>query len=89
MHVQVNVDRMVYYGGWIGRIEDYWERVKLRLSDGSVIQLDDAEDVLTMDGQPVSDVLVGDLLKTKKANLRQGRVIFGQHNSNVSALSSN
>ena len=62
---------------------DYEEKIKVRLSDGSIIQLDDPEDVTTVGGHPASDTIVGDVIKTKKSNLRRGEAIFGHYNPNV------
>ena len=81
--LELNAGTIIYYQGWIGMVADYFEAIKLRLQDGSVIQLGDAENLQSLEGDPVDDVLVGDLVETKKGNLRQGRAIYGQYNPNV------
>lgn len=71
----------VMYKGWIGRIQETYEEVYLRLNNGSVVVVEDPEelDTHTPDDMPS----VGDFVRTKKANLRRGRWIYGSYDPNI------
>ncbi|KAL9088370.1 MAG: hypothetical protein Q9159_003144 [Coniocarpon cinnabarinum] len=85
--LDIDEGRIIFYHGWIGRVIDFTKLVKVRLPDGSVIELEDADgQILTVDDRPVDDIHVGDLIKVKKSNLRKGRAIFGKYNPNTTPI---
>ncbi|QDS71097.1 hypothetical protein FKW77_009154 [Venturia effusa] len=74
---------LVIYQEWIGRIEMVPYIVALRLSNGSVVEVENADELESFPqrGQDVFEI--GDLVKTKKGNLRRGRWIYGAYDANI------
>ncbi|OCK81947.1 hypothetical protein K432DRAFT_403334 [Lepidopterella palustris CBS 459.81] len=72
---------LVAYQSWIGRIEDVYDEVTVRLSNGSVVVVENPDE-LDPDDPLVDRLSVGDSVKTKKGNLRRGRWKFGAFNPN-------
>lgn len=72
---------LVIYKDWIGRLEAFSSGISVRLTDNSVVEINDesAEHADSALG-PFS---VGDVVKARKATLRTGRWIFGQYNANT------
>ncbi|KZF25308.1 hypothetical protein L228DRAFT_244114 [Xylona heveae TC161] len=74
----------VTYHGWLGRIEETFDEVTVRLEDGGIVVvelpdelelpvgLQDTKDMSKLDTMPVDRIAVGDLVVTKKGNLRRG-----------------
>ena len=106
-------DDIITYRGWVGQVHETIEEVTVRLSNGSVVVVEEPDD---LDGLPStswdtapqrlgsklkaagytrsvdlgSDDLddmdaffVGQLVQTKKGNLRRGRWTFGAYDPNV------
>ncbi|KAL1388876.1 hypothetical protein HDK64DRAFT_337601 [Phyllosticta capitalensis] len=76
------IGALIIYKDWIGRIDDAYDEVTLRLSNGTVVAVENSEEL-----EPVDPRLerheVGDYVSTKKGNLRRGRWIFGAFTPNV------
>lgn len=73
---------LVVYGDWVGRIENVYDEVAVKLSNNSVVIVEDATE-LEQDDATVERLSVGDTVKTKKGNLRRGRWRFGAFDPNV------
>lgn len=76
-------DQIVLYKGWVGKVLDYWDEIRVRLSDGSVVELQDPEMIEEPNDVGDDPAQVGDFVTTKKSNLRRGTWIFGAYNANV------
>lgn len=74
---------LVIYQEWIGRIEMVPYIVALRLSNGSVVEVENADELEAFPQQAHDVLEIGDLVKTKKGNLRRGRWIYGAYEANV------
>ncbi|KAF2271740.1 uncharacterized protein EI97DRAFT_470929 [Westerdykella ornata] len=84
-----NEGALVVYKDWVGKIEDVFDEVAVRLSNNSVVVVEDPEE-LVLDGPHTSlrassyeRWYVGDIVKTKKYNLRRGKWIYGSFNPNI------
>jgi len=79
---EYNEGSIVVYGDWIGRIENVYDEVAVKLSNNSVVIVEDPteleEDTITIDR-----LSVGDTVKTKKGNLRRGRWRYGAFDPSV------
>lgn len=73
---------LVVYGDWVGRIENIYDEVAVKLSNNSVVIVEDASE-LEQDDITVERLSVGDTVKTKKGNLRRGRWRYGAFDPNV------
>ncbi|KAF1972719.1 hypothetical protein BU23DRAFT_554907 [Bimuria novae-zelandiae CBS 107.79] len=73
---------LVVYGDWVGRIDQVFDDVALRLCNNSVVVVEDPDD-LEYENFALERLTVGDTVKTKKGNLRRGRWIFGAFDPNV------
>ncbi|KYG41690.1 hypothetical protein M433DRAFT_147461 [Acidomyces richmondensis BFW] len=71
---------LVIYKDWIGRILGISSFLTLKLLDNNVVEIPDVAD--HADGD-VDALLVGDIVKTKKGDLRTGRWIYGKYNPNT------
>jgi ubiquitin-conjugating enzyme E2 O len=67
----------IMYQQWVGRVIECWEDVYVRLSNGSVVVVEDPEELETYREDELS--VVGDFVRCKKANLRRGRWIYGSY----------
>ncbi|KAJ9631937.1 hypothetical protein H2203_000338 [Taxawa tesnikishii (nom. ined.)] len=76
---------LVIYKNWIGRIRDVHDEVTVRLFDNSVVVVHDEVELEPLNSSH-DRFTPGDLVKTKKANLRTGRWIYGAYNPNVSPV---
>ncbi|KAE9967333.1 hypothetical protein EG328_008282 [Venturia inaequalis] len=74
---------LVIYQAWIGRIEMVPYIVTLKLSNGSVVEVENPDELESFPQQEQDRFEVGDLVKTKKGNLRRGRWIYGAYDANV------
>ncbi|OAL45514.1 hypothetical protein IQ07DRAFT_591323 [Pyrenochaeta sp. DS3sAY3a] len=73
---------LVVYGDWIGRIENVYDEVAIKLSNNSVVAVEDPNE-LEHDDLTIDRLSVGDTVKTKKGNLRRGRWKYGAFDPNV------
>jgi ubiquitin-conjugating enzyme E2 O len=73
---------LVVYNDWLGRIEDVFDEVAVKLSNNSVVVVEDPED-LDNDDAMLDRLSVGDTVKTKKGNLRRGLWRYGAFDPNV------
>ena len=73
---------LVVYGDWVGRIENVYDEVAVKLSNNSVVVVEDPSE-LEQDDMTVERLSVGDTVKTKKGNLRRGRWRYGAFDPNV------
>ncbi|KAF2677965.1 hypothetical protein K458DRAFT_318208 [Lentithecium fluviatile CBS 122367] len=73
---------LVVYDDWLGRIEDVFDEVAIKLSNNSVVIVEDPDD-LENDDAMMDRLSVGDTVKTKKGNLRRGRWRYGAFDPNV------
>lgn len=75
---------IVVYGDWVGRIENVYDEVAIRLSNNSVVVVEDPaeleHDEITV---AVERLNVGDTVKTKKGNLRRGLWRYGAFDPNI------
>jgi ubiquitin-conjugating enzyme E2 O len=75
---------LVVYGDWVGRIENVYDEVAVRLSNNSVVVVEDPAELEQDDTtMPIERLSVGDTFKTKKGNLRRGRWKFGAYDPSV------
>ncbi|KAF2204306.1 hypothetical protein GQ43DRAFT_438032 [Delitschia confertaspora ATCC 74209] len=73
---------LVIYGDWMGRIEEVYDEITVKLSNNSVVVVEDPMD-LEPDDHVVERISVGDWVTTKKGNLRRGRWQYGAFDPNV------
>jgi ubiquitin-conjugating enzyme E2 O len=73
---------LVVYGDWVGRIDQVFDEVAIKLSNNSVVVVEDPED-LEYEDFMLERLSVGDTVKTKKGNLRRGRWRYGAFDPNV------
>ena len=74
---------LVIYKGWVGRIEQTIDEVYVRLSNGSIVAVDEPEDLENMLDLSDERLDVGAVVTTAKGNLRRGRWIKGRYDPNV------
>lgn len=79
-------DDLVTYRGWIGRVLTMTTALTVRLTDNCVVEVTDDVCELLSDHPDVPRV--GDVVKTKKGNLRTGVWKFGQYNPNTPPIGS-
>ncbi|CBY01404.1 hypothetical protein IAQ61_003229 [Plenodomus lingam] len=74
---------LVVYNDWVGRVENVYDEMAVKLSNNSVVVVEDPTE-LEREGQASADrISVGDKVKTKKGNLRRGNWRFGAFDPNV------
>ncbi|KAL5121547.1 hypothetical protein ACEQ8H_000619 [Pleosporales sp. CAS-2024a] len=73
---------LVVYGDWVGRIENVYDDVAVRLSNNSVVVVEDPAE-LEHDDVGADRLSVGDTIKTKKGNLRRGRWRYGAFDPHI------
>jgi ubiquitin-conjugating enzyme E2 O len=73
---------LVVYGDWVGRIENVYDEVAVKLSNNSVVIVEDPNE-LELDDPTIERLSVGDRVKTKKGNLRRGLWKFGAYDPSV------
>ncbi|KAF2133767.1 hypothetical protein P153DRAFT_362833 [Dothidotthia symphoricarpi CBS 119687] len=73
---------IVVYGDWVGRIENVYDEVAVKLSNNSVVVVEDPAE-LEQDDVTVERLSVGDTIKTKKGNLRRGHWRYGAFDPTV------
>lgn len=74
---------LVIYQDWIGRIEMVPYIVMVKLSNGSVVEVENPDELESFPQHGQDRFEVGDLVKTKKGNLRRGRWIYGAYDANI------
>ncbi|KAF1951559.1 hypothetical protein CC80DRAFT_495963 [Byssothecium circinans] len=79
---EYNEAAIVVYRDWIGRIEQVFDEVAIKLSNNSVVVVEDPDDLETED-ITLDRLSVGDIVKTKKGNLRRGRWRYGAFDPNT------
>ncbi|KAF2705277.1 hypothetical protein K504DRAFT_460532 [Pleomassaria siparia CBS 279.74] len=79
---EYNEGALVVYNDWIGRIDQVQDEVAIRLSNNSVVIVENADD-LENDDTVLDRISVGDTVKTKKGNLRRGRWKYGAYEPNI------
>ncbi|KAF2832468.1 hypothetical protein CC86DRAFT_451970 [Ophiobolus disseminans] len=79
---EYNEGAIVVYGDWVGRIENVYDEVAVKLSNNSVVIVEDPSE-LEQDDITVERLSVGDAVKTKKGNLRRGRWRYGAFDPTV------
>jgi ubiquitin-conjugating enzyme E2 O len=79
---EYNEGALVVYGDWVGRIENVYDEVAVKLSNNSVVVVEDPAE-LEQDDVTVERLSVGDTVKTKKGNLRRGIWRYGAFDPNV------
>jgi ubiquitin-conjugating enzyme E2 O len=80
---EYNEGDFVIYQDWVGRIEMIPYIVAVRLSNGSVVEVESPDELENFPQQGQDGHQIGDLVKTKKGNLRRGRWIYGAYDANV------
>ncbi|KAI4679971.1 uncharacterized protein J4E88_005861 [Alternaria novae-zelandiae] len=73
---------LVVYGDWVGRVENVYDEVAIRLANNSVVVVEDPAE-LEQDDTTLERLSVGDTVKTKKGNLRRGNWRFGAYDPSV------
>jgi ubiquitin-conjugating enzyme E2 O len=79
---EYNEAAIVVYGDWVGRIENVYDEVAVKLSNNSVVVVEDPGE-LEQDDLTIERLSVGDTVKTKKGNLRRGRWKYGAFDPHV------
>lgn len=74
---------LIIYQNWLGRIRHIHEEVAVRLSDNSVVVVEEPEDLTATDGDLNPRLGVGQRVTTKKANLRRGLWKYGAYSPNI------
>ncbi len=78
---EYSIGDAVVYLRWIGRVEECTDEITLRLSNNSIVVLEDATDIDLDGGEPRPTI--GDVIRTKKGNLRRGLWKFGAYDPRV------
>ncbi|KAJ4299335.1 hypothetical protein N0V90_004580 [Kalmusia sp. IMI 367209] len=73
---------LVVYGDWVGRIQHVFDEVAVKLSNNSVVVVEDAEELVFEDFM-LDRLSVGDTVRTKKGNLRRGVWRYGAFDPNI------
>lgn len=79
-------DDLVTFRGWVGRVLTLTAALTVRLTDNCVVEISDEVCELLSDHPDVPRV--GDVVKTKKGNLRTGVWKFGRYNPNTPPIGS-
>lgn len=79
-------DDLVMFRGWVGRVMGMTTALTVRLTDNCVVEVPDEVCELLSDHPDIPRV--GDIVKTKKGNLRTGVWKFGQYNPNTPPIGS-
>ena len=79
---EFNEGAIVVYGDWVGRIEQVYDEVTVKLSNNSVVVAEDADD-MDIEDHMLDRLSVGDMVKTRKGNLRRGRWTYGAFDPNI------
>ncbi|TLD38387.1 acid-amino acid ligase [Venturia nashicola] len=74
---------VVFYQNWIGRIQLVQYSVTLKLSNGFVVEVEHPHELESVPKPEQYIFNPGDLVKTKKGNLRRGRWIYGTYDANI------
>jgi ubiquitin-conjugating enzyme E2 O len=69
---------IVIYKDWVGRIEEVFDEVTIRLPNQSIVKVENADE-LSMIYRPTGRFEVGDIVKTTKRNLKGGEWIIGAY----------
>lgn len=78
---EFNQDQFILYHNWIGKVVDTYDEVYVRLGNGSVVVVEDPDELDT--STPEDAPVVGDFVRAKKANLRRGRWIYGKYDPSI------
>ncbi|RMZ73865.1 ubiquitin conjugating enzyme [Pyrenophora seminiperda CCB06] len=73
---------LVIYDNWVGRVENVYDEVAIKLANNSVVVVEDPTE-LEQDDTTLERPSVGDTCRTKKGNLRRGRWKFGAYDPSV------
>ncbi|KAF2011036.1 hypothetical protein BU24DRAFT_427241 [Aaosphaeria arxii CBS 175.79] len=73
---------LALYGDWVGRIEQVYDEVAVKLSNNSVVVIENADE-LEPDDTTMDRLSVGDMITTKKGTLRRGRWRYGVYDANI------
>lgn len=76
---------VILYRNWIGRISLVEQALTLKLTNNSVVELD-FKATENIEGGSENGFDVGDIVKTKKGDLRLGRWIYGAYNPNTKPI---
>jgi ubiquitin-conjugating enzyme E2 O len=76
---------MVIYHDWVGRIEEVYDEITIRLINQSVVEVENPEEVECM-SKPGNRLEVGDLVKTTKNNIRRGVWKHGAYDARVAPI---
>ena len=79
-------DDLVMFRGWVGRVLTMTTALMVRLTDNCVVEISDEVCELLSDHPDVPRA--GDIVKTKKGNLRTGVWKFGRYNPNTPPIGS-
>lgn len=79
---EYNEGAVVVYGDWVGRVENVYDEVAVKLSNNSVVVVEDPTE-LELEDMTVERLSVGDPVKTKKGNLRRGRWKYGAFDPHI------
>ncbi|GAB7337808.1 hypothetical protein MBLNU457_4216t3 [Dothideomycetes sp. NU457] len=85
---QYNEADMILYKNWIGRIRELSDEVTIRLLDGGVVVVKNELDLDPYDPVVSERFNIGDLVTTRKANLRTGRWVYGKYSPNTQPVGS-
>ncbi|KAK6005171.1 hypothetical protein QM012_007950 [Aureobasidium pullulans] len=67
-----NEGDIIIYQNWVGRIQECFDDITIRLTNDTVVAVKDDDRLESMSGDPDERFAVGSLVKTKKAVLRLG-----------------
>ncbi|QIW97307.1 hypothetical protein AMS68_002825 [Peltaster fructicola] len=79
----LNVGQIVVYQGWVGTVSETKTAVTLRLTNNSVVEVQNLEFYNDGDEFPSTAFSVGDSVVTTKGVLRTGKWIYGAYSPNV------
>lgn len=77
---------LVIYKKWVGRIEELHDEVTIRLSNGSIVAVDEDVGITNLLDLTDDQLDVGAVVETTKGELRKGRWIKGRYSPNVEPI---
>jgi ubiquitin-conjugating enzyme E2 O len=76
---------MVIYHDWVGRIEEVYDEITIRLANQSVVEVENPDEVECM-SKPGSRLEVGDVVKSTKNNIRRGTWHHGAYDAKIAPV---
>jgi ubiquitin-conjugating enzyme E2 O len=77
---------LIVYNGWVGCIEEVQDEVSVRLSNGSIVAVEDSTELDNPLDINDTRLDVGAIVRTIKGNLRRGRWVVGRYDPEIEPI---